>query len=238
MARNDDDIRARVASRYLGRTAAKVSLDSRARFAGRGEDEGWTLTISEIYPDRGGYAVEGTLWWQQHKFDREWASFKADLRDRRGKLMFDNLTWVSASGKTWPQMNSTTRLSQRVAKISGWKASQVSLQSLVGELFPASIMGLDGYKGKLTVVPLAGPVREFIPETTLRQFGGHSPYPGAIKALPPEATAEGAVSSAEADKKRYEKSSWPGGMAAVVGLVKWIDAGTWSGLVSSYYSPS
>lgn len=240
MARNFDDVlQARVASRYLERTAASVFLDSRAQFAGRGDNEGWTLTISTIHPDRDGYAVTGGLWWQKFKREEERATFTADLRDRRGKFVFDHIQWEAPFKAQWPQGNFPTRLAERVTKISGLKASQVSLRSLVEELFPPSLMGPGGYKGKLTVVPLAGPVRNGISDQTLRQYGGHTPFGnGYVTALPPVATPEAAEAAAGAEKTKYERDHWPGGMASVVGLVKWTDFGSWSGLVSSYYSPS
>ncbi len=65
----------------------------------------------------------------------------------------------------------------------------------------------------------------------------HAPFPGGFELTPPQLDAAAAESDARYAAKEYARQQWPGGMATVVGLVRWND-GSWSAAWSRYYSPS
>lgn len=225
---------ARVATSHM---AGNISLRGEAQFPGTGKDKGWLLYFTDVRPSGKGYSVEGYLRGHMYDPDDQWVVFTATLEPSSDKLK--NFRRGNTSSRGFPvteydAQNIIDRLfSDPVRQEKFWK--------FMDEMFPASVRG--EYQGKLPVVPLSGKVREWVSGEVLSRFGGHAPYGGGrfgptISATPPVATPAAAEDAAKIVAKKYEADQWPGGMAAVVGLVKWVDHGTWSGLVNSYYSPS
>lgn len=96
----------------------------------------------------------------------------------------------------------------------------------------------DRTASSLPVLELRGRHREFVGEREVRGAGIHKSLPGSSRATTPVSGRDEAERVARDEVRAYERSTWPGGMASVDGLVHWVDTGLWSGLVSSYYSPS
>ena len=241
-----DMARGKFPGRYAGmasrvaaaHTAASISLRGEAFFTGKGtgRDEGWTLYFSEVKPSGNGYDLEGYLRWHMNQRDDQWLYFTASVGQTPGKL-----SKVQVRKRSDGLQVDTFEGLDIAERLFANPAQQAKFWGLLDGMFPASVR--DEYQGKLTVVPLSGRVLDMVSGEELRRFGGHAPYSGGrygptISATPPVATPAAAEAAATASAKKYEQDQWPGGMAAVVGLVKWVDHGTWSGLVNSYYSPS
>lgn len=231
----DSDVASRVASAH---TAASISLRGEAFFTGKGtgRDEGWTLYFSEVKPSGNGYDLEGYLRWHMNQRDDQWMYFTASVGQTPGKL-----SKVQVRKRSDGLQVDTFEGLDIAERLFANPAQQTKFWGLLDGMFPASVRG--EYQGKLTVLPLEGRVRDMVSGEDLRRFGGHAPYSGGrygptISATPPVATPAAAEAAATASAKKYEQDQWPGGMAAVVGLVKWVDHGTWSGLVNTYFSPS
>ena len=109
-------------------------------------------------------------------------------------------------------------------------------------------MMLDHYIGKtdIAIVYVPGQYRNHLTEQDLRKYQGSQrvpiPFPGrqgpTLMTTRPLENADQALQEGNAVKKKYEIDLLPGGMAAVVAIVAWLDLGKFSAVLNTHYSDS
>lgn len=230
----------RIASAHL---AVDTGLRGEAQFRGTGQDVGWELDILDVKPLPGDnrYLLECALRWHQYKEDEQGIFFTAEANQSEGRLR--DLQWKTQ--RNWSK--DKREAAAIIVRIFGDKSQQTKFWSLVKEKFPASTRNT-GYRGNLTIVPMAGKFRSVSGED-VRRYGGSIPFPGRysphLEVTNPVSDPDEAERDAKALGKKYEDDKWPGGMSSVVALVLWTDADSWStgakrwsGVVNLYYSGS
>lgn len=69
-----------------------------------------------------------------------------------------------------------------------------------------------------------------------RDIGWHDKYRHGFTVTGQASTGADAERDLEEATRKYEQSTWPGGMVTGRALIYWEDLGTWSGVFESYYS--